>query len=232
MTLDIFSLEMYYKYLVHLRTCISWCCGRQQWKWKQSIPTVRPVTENPLMTVKCLSSKFIPWVTWISFLFFSRSAYQPSSSARHCLALKNICTNVTSSLWLSFLFVLFEYNCRHLLKCTHLLLVNWIFWNNSMNVVESPKCYTRTHVCIHTRVLIYMNINIILKVKVHLSSLFVNFFKKQDFYFFIFLKDFIFAFSPQSPLVHICVFLVEGPSSCGMWDDASAWLDERCHVRA
>ena len=23
-----------------------------------------------------------------------------------------------------------------------------------------------------------------------------------------------------------------GPSSCGMWDAASAWLDEQCHVRA
>ena len=23
-----------------------------------------------------------------------------------------------------------------------------------------------------------------------------------------------------------------GPSSCGMWDAASAWFDEQCHVRA
>src|SRR3712207_8625918 len=30
---------------------------------------------------------------------------------------------------------------------------------------------------------------------------------------------------------HSCMFLVVGPSSGGMWDAASAWLDERCHVR-
>ena len=41
-----------------------------------------------------------------------------------------------------------------------------------------------------------------------------------------FLKDFIFPFSPQSPLVHSYIFFVVGPSSCGMWDAASAWLDE------
>ena len=49
---------------------------------------------------------------------------------------------------------------------------------------------------------------------------------------FFFLKDFIFPSSPQSPLVHICVFLVVGPSRCGMWDATSAWPDEQCHVRA
>ena len=49
---------------------------------------------------------------------------------------------------------------------------------------------------------------------------------------FYFFKDFIFPFSPQIPLVHSRVFLIVGPSSCGMWDAASAWLDERCHVRA
>ena len=27
------------------------------------------------------------------------------------------------------------------------------------------------------------------------------------------------------------MFLVVGPSSCGMWDAASAWLDVQCHVR-
>ncbi|XP_070375726.1 NADH dehydrogenase [ubiquinone] 1 alpha subcomplex assembly factor 2 isoform X4 [Equus asinus] len=36
----------------------------------------------------------------------------------------------------------------------------------------------------------------------------------------------------ESPLVHSCVFFVVGPSSCGMWDAASAWFDEQCHVRA
>ena len=41
-----------------------------------------------------------------------------------------------------------------------------------------------------------------------------------------FFKDFIFPFSPQSPLVHSCIFLVVGPSSCGIWDVTSAWLDE------
>ena len=49
---------------------------------------------------------------------------------------------------------------------------------------------------------------------------------------FFFFKDFIFSFSPQSPLVHSCVFLVVGPSSCGMWDTASVWLNEWCHVCA
>ena len=44
------------------------------------------------------------------------------------------------------------------------------------------------------------------------------------------IYDFVFPFSPQSPLVHSCVFLVVDPSSCGMQDAASAWPDERCHV--
>uniref|UniRef100_A0A9L0KEG4 Apoptosis antagonizing transcription factor n=2 Tax=Equus asinus TaxID=9793 RepID=A0A9L0KEG4_EQUAS len=35
-----------------------------------------------------------------------------------------------------------------------------------------------------------------------------------------------------SPPVHSCVFSVVGSSSCGMWDTASAWSDEQCHVRA
>uniref|UniRef100_A0A9L0RMG5 NADP-retinol dehydrogenase n=1 Tax=Equus caballus TaxID=9796 RepID=A0A9L0RMG5_HORSE len=35
-----------------------------------------------------------------------------------------------------------------------------------------------------------------------------------------------------SPQVHSCTFLAVGPSSCGMWDATSAWLDEQCHVRA
>ena len=42
-----------------------------------------------------------------------------------------------------------------------------------------------------------------------------------------FFKDFIvFPFSPQSPLVHSCIFFVVGPSSCDMWDAAPVWLDE------
>uniref|UniRef100_A0A3Q2LMG2 Large ribosomal subunit protein mL42 n=1 Tax=Equus caballus TaxID=9796 RepID=A0A3Q2LMG2_HORSE len=32
------------------------------------------------------------------------------------------------------------------------------------------------------------------------------------------------------PPVHSCVFLVVGPSTCGMWDATSAWPDEWCHV--
>ena len=50
---------------------------------------------------------------------------------------------------------------------------------------------------------------------------------------FFFLKIlFFFPFSPQSPPVHSCIFFVVGPSSCGMWDAASAWFDEQCHLRA
>ena len=47
-----------------------------------------------------------------------------------------------------------------------------------------------------------------------------------------FFKDFFIPFSPQSPPVHSCIFFVVGPSSCGIWDTASAWFDEQCHVRA
>ena len=47
-----------------------------------------------------------------------------------------------------------------------------------------------------------------------------------DFFFFFF------PFSPQNPPVHSCIFFVMGPSSCGMWDAASAWFDKQCHVRA
>ena len=49
---------------------------------------------------------------------------------------------------------------------------------------------------------------------------------------FFFLRFFFFPFSPQSPPVHSCMFFIVGPSSCGMWDAASAWSDEQCHVRA
>ena len=51
--------------------------------------------------------------------------------------------------------------------------------------------------------------------------------------FLFFLIFFLFfPFSPQSPQVHRYVFFVVGSSSCGMWDAASAWSDEQCHVRA
>ena len=59
------------------------------------------------------------------------------------------------------------------------------------------------------------------------SSMCVYAFKSCDLFF---LNDFIFPFSPQSPLVHSCAFSVVGPSSCGTWDAASARLDEHCHV--
>uniref|UniRef100_A0A9L0TKW0 M-phase specific PLK1 interacting protein n=1 Tax=Equus caballus TaxID=9796 RepID=A0A9L0TKW0_HORSE len=36
----------------------------------------------------------------------------------------------------------------------------------------------------------------------------------------------------RCPLVHGCVFSVVNSSSCGMWDVASAWLEERCHVHS
>ena len=49
---------------------------------------------------------------------------------------------------------------------------------------------------------------------------------------FFFFKILFFPFSPQSPPVHSCIFLVVGSSSCGMWDAASEWSDEQCHVRA
>ena len=51
------------------------------------------------------------------------------------------------------------------------------------------------------------------------------------FVFWVFLKILFFPFSPQSPLVHSCIFSGVSPSSCGMWDTASAWFDEQCHVR-
>ena len=55
-------------------------------------------------------------------------------------------------------------------------------------------------------------------------------YSKHSFFFF---KDFIFfLFSPQSPPVHSCMFFVVGPSSCGMWDAASAWFDEQCAMSA
>ena len=52
------------------------------------------------------------------------------------------------------------------------------------------------------------------------------------FVLFCFLKILFFPFSPQSPPVHSCIFFVVDPSSCGMWDAASVWSDEQCHVRA
>ena len=43
---------------------------------------------------------------------------------------------------------------------------------------------------------------------------------------------FFVPFSPQSPPVHSCIFFAVGSSSCGMWDAASAWFDEQCHIWA
>ena len=48
--------------------------------------------------------------------------------------------------------------------------------------------------------------------------------------FFFFLKILFFPFSPQIPPVHSCIFLVVRPSSCAVWDAASACPDEWCHV--
>ena len=61
------------------------------------------------------------------------------------------------------------------------------------------------------------------------SSLHLNAKSNQKNIFF--LKILFFPFSPQSPPVHSCIFLVVGSYSCGMWDAASAWFDEQCHVR-
>ena len=57
---------------------------------------------------------------------------------------------------------------------------------------------------------------------------------KNLHFFFVVVKDFIFfLFLPKAPqYVHSCIFFVVGPSGCGMWDAASAWFDEQCHVRA
>ena len=41
----------------------------------------------------------------------------------------------------------------------------------------------------------------------------------------------LFFFSPKPPSTQLYI-LVVGPSSCGMWDAAWAWPDERCHVCA
>ena len=38
-------------------------------------------------------------------------------------------------------------------------------------------------------------------------------------------------FLPKS-LQYIVVYIVVGPSSCGMWDAASAWPNEQCHISA
>ena len=53
-------------------------------------------------------------------------------------------------------------------------------------------------------------------------SLLKNWFQLTSLFLFFVFKDFIFPFSPKAPRVHSCVFLVVGPSSCGMWDAASA----------
>ena len=40
-----------------------------------------------------------------------------------------------------------------------------------------------------------------------------------------------FFFSPKHPSTQLYILAV-GPAGCAMWDATSAWLDERCHVRA
>ena len=47
-----------------------------------------------------------------------------------------------------------------------------------------------------------------------------------------FFKILFFSFFSPKPPVHSCIFFVVGPYSCGMWDAASAWFDEQCHVHA
>ena len=47
-----------------------------------------------------------------------------------------------------------------------------------------------------------------------------------DFFFFCFISSTPF---PSHTQLYI---LVAGPSNCGMWDAASTWPDEQCHVRA
>ena len=69
--------------------------------------------------------------------------------------------------------------------------------------------------------------NMQMKAKLVSSTLGEN---RTEFAFF--KKAFVFPFSPQGPPVRSCIFLVVGPSSCGMWDAASVWLDEQCHVHA
>ena len=48
--------------------------------------------------------------------------------------------------------------------------------------------------------------------------------------FSFFFQVLFISFFSQSPPVQSCMFFVVGPSSCGMWDAASAWPDEQCHV--
>ena len=50
---------------------------------------------------------------------------------------------------------------------------------------------------------------------------------------FFFLKIlFFFLFLPKAPQYIVVYSFFMGPSSCGMWDAASAWFDEQCHVHA
>ena len=48
----------------------------------------------------------------------------------------------------------------------------------------------------------------------------------------LFFLFYFFPFFPQSTSAHSCTFFVVGPSSCDMWDAASGWFDEQCHVCA
>ena len=50
-------------------------------------------------------------------------------------------------------------------------------------------------------------------------------------FFFKILFIFLFFLLPEAPQ-YIVVYFSVGPSSYGMWDAASSWPDDRCHVCA
>ena len=52
----------------------------------------------------------------------------------------------------------------------------------------------------------------------------LGFFKILHLIFIFFL---FFLLLPKAPQ-YIVVYFVVAPSSCGMWDTASAWLNEQC----
>ena len=93
----------------------------------------------------------------------------------------------------------------------HWSFLNWTIW---LFITELPQSFVYSR---HVSYQIY-------ELQVFIYTV--------DCLFTFFFKDFIFPFSPRSPPVHSCVFLVVGPCSCGMWGAASAWLDERCCVCA
>ena len=76
-------------------------------------------------------------------------------------------------------------------------------------------------------------------ISVHLTSKWTQGQKREGLSSYILINTvylwgfFLSAFSPQTPPTQLYI-LVVGPSSCscGVWDAASAWPDEWCHVRA